>query len=79
MHFTPISASWINQVERFFGLITEDSIRRGVFKSVTQLQATIEQYLEQYNAEPKPFVWTASADAILAKVTRGRQVLESAH
>jgi transposase len=79
MHFTPTSASWINQVERFFGLITEDSIRRGVFKSVTQLQATIEQYLEQHNAEPKPFVWTASADAILAKVARRRQVLESAH
>jgi transposase len=79
MHFTPTSASWINQVERFFGLITEDRIRRGVFKSVTELQAAIQQYLEQHNTHAKPFVWTASAAAILAKVARGRQALESVH
>ena len=79
MHFTPTSASWLNQVERFFGLITEDSIRCGVFKSVTELETAIQQYLDQHNAEPKPFVWTASAAAILEKVARGRQTLESLH
>jgi transposase len=79
MHFTPTSASWLNQVERFFGLITEDRIRRGVFKSVTELEAAIQDYLEYHNAHPKPFVWTAAADDILKKVARGRQTLESEH
>src|ERR1019366_6962065 len=79
MHFTPTSASWLNQVERFFGLITEDRIRCGVFKSVAELQAAIQEYLEDHNADPKPFVWTASATAILEKVARGRQALESLH
>jgi transposase len=79
MHFTPTSASWLNQVERFFGLITEDRIRRGVFKSVTELEAAIQDYLEHHNADPKPFVWTAAADDILKKVARGRQALESEH
>jgi hypothetical protein len=80
LHFTPTSASWINQVERFFGLITEDRIRCGVFKSVVELQAAIQQYLGQHNANPKPFVWTASATTtILEKVARGRQTLESLH
>jgi len=73
------SASWINQVERFFGLITGDRIRCGVFKSVAELVAAIQQYLEHHNADPKPFVWTASATAILEKVARGRQTLESVH
>jgi transposase len=79
MHFTPTSASWLNQVERFFGLITEDRIRRGVFRSVPELVAAIHDYLEHHNADPKPFVWTASATAILEKVARGRQALESVH
>lgn len=79
MHFTPTSASWINQVERFFGLITHQRIRRGVFRSVAQLEAAIHDYLEHHNADPKPFTWTASAVAILEKVARGRQVLESQH
>ena len=79
MHFTPTSASWINQVERFFGLITEDRIRCGVFKSVADLVTAIQQYLEHHNSHPKPFVWTASATAILEKVARGRQSLESVH
>jgi transposase len=77
MHFTPTSASWLNQVERFFGLITEDRIRCGAFKSVTQLEAAIQEYLENHNADPKPFIWTASATTILKKVARGRQALES--
>ena len=79
MHFTPTSASWLNQVERFFGLITEERIRRGVFHSVAELEAAIHDYLEHHNANPKPFVWTASAVQILEKVVRGRQALESQH
>ena len=79
LHFTPTSASWINLVERFFGLITDDAIRRGVFCSVAELKTAIETYLEQHNAEPKPFVWTAPAADILEKVARGRRTLKSAH
>ncbi len=79
LHFTPTSASWLNLVERFFGLITEDAIRRGVFRSVADLKTTIEHYLEHHNADPKPFIWTAPADHILKKVARGRQKLESVH
>jgi transposase len=79
MHFTPTSGSWLNQVERFFGRITEDRIRRGVFKSVAELEAAIQQYLDHHNADPKPFAWTASATAILEKVARGRHALESVH
>ena len=66
IHFTPTSASWINLVERFFGLITDEAIRRGVFHSVAELKAAIHAYLEQHNTEPKPFVWTAKA-AIFSK------------
>ena len=73
MHFTPTSASWLNQVERFFGRITEDRIRRGVFASVAQLETATQQYLDHHNANPKPFVWTAAAADILKKVARGRK------
>ena len=66
-------------VERFFGLITEDRIRCGVFRSVAQLEAAILEYLDHHNADPKPFVWTKSAATILEKVARGRQALESVH
>jgi transposase len=79
LHFTPTSASWLNQVERFFGQITEDRIRRGAFHSVADLEASIESYLEQHNIDPKPFVWTAQTDKILEKVTRAKQALESQH
>ena len=79
LHFTPTSASWLNLVERFFGLITEDAIRRGVFRSVADLEAAIEAYLEHHNADPKPFIWTAPAPEILEKVNRGRRALESLH
>jgi transposase len=78
LHFTPTSASWLNQVERFFGLITEDRIRRGVFTSVPELEAAIQDYLDHHNADPKPFVWTKTADAILEKVARARKALEKA-
>ena len=70
LHFTPTSASWLNQVERFFALITEDRIRRGVFTSVPQLERAIHDYLAEHNENPKPFVWTADADSILDRIKR---------
>jgi transposase len=79
MHFTPTSASWLNLVERFFGEITRKRIRRGVFHSVVDLQRAINDYLKIHNADPKPFVWTASANSIIEKVNRGKQALESQH
>ena len=77
LHFTPTSASWLNLVERFFGMITQERIRRGVFTSVDQLETAIRDYLDHHNADPKPFVWTKSADDILAKVNRARAALET--
>lgn len=68
LHFTPTSASWTNLVERFFAEITEKAIRRGVFKSVQNLEETIKLYLDDWNKNPKPFVWTAPADLILKRV-----------
>ncbi len=68
LHFTPTSGSWLNQVERWFGKITEQRIRRGVFKSVDQLITAIGEYIEANNKDPKPFVWTASAELIVDKV-----------
>ena len=79
MHFTPTSASWLNLVERFFAEITRKRIRRGVFHSVDNLQSVINDYLKHHNADPKPFVWTASASSIIEKVNRGKQALESQH
>jgi hypothetical protein len=79
MHFTPTSASWLNQVERFFGLVTDQRIRRGVFKSVGDLERAIMDYLDQHNAQPKPFVWAKSAGEILEKVARAKQASESQH
>lgn len=68
VHFTPTSASWLNQVERFFAEITEKRIRRGVFRTVRELEQAIEAYLAEHNADPKPFKWTATADLILRRV-----------
>jgi Transposase domain (DUF772)/DDE superfamily endonuclease len=79
LHFTPTSASWLNMVERFFAEITRNRIRRGAFKSVSELKSAIMEYLENHNADPKPFVWTKSAGEILEKVARAKQVLESQH
>jgi transposase len=70
LHFTPTSGSWLNQVERFFGEITEKRIRRGAFRSVAALEAAIREYLEHHNASPKPFRWTADADLILDRVKK---------
>lgn len=79
LHFTPTSSSWLNCVERWFGELTSKRIRRGVFKSVPHLVAAIEEYIAVHNADPKPFVWTATADAILAKVGRCKAILETLH
>jgi putative transposase len=70
VHHTPTSASWLNQVEIWFNQITQKAIRRGTFKSVKELKAKIEIYIQQYNKHPRPFVWTATADSILAKIQR---------
>ena len=70
VHFTPTSASWINQVERFFGMLTDDQIRRGAHRSVRELEAAITAYIDARNADPKPFRWVKSADEILAAVQR---------
>ena len=70
LHFTPTSASWLNMVERWFGLLTEKQLRRGVHRSSGELEAAIYRYLDITNEDPKPFVWTKTADQILANVAR---------
>jgi transposase len=75
LHFTPTSSSWLNLVERWFRNLTDKAIRRGVFPSVPDLITAIECYLQARNADPRPFVWTATADEILEKVRRGRVAL----
>lgn len=67
-HFTPTSASWLNLVERWFGLLTERRIRRGTFYSTRGLEQAIQEYLELNNQQPKPFVWTKTADEIFASL-----------
>jgi transposase len=78
MHFVPTSCSWLNMVERFFRDITENAIRRGVFRSVEQLELAIEDYLAGHNTAPKPFIWTAKASDILEKVKRAKEKLLNA-
>jgi transposase len=78
-HFTPTSCSWLNAVETFFSRLTRRRLKRGTFRSIVDLQAAIKRFIEDHNAEPKPFVWTADPDGILAKVTRGTQALASMH
>jgi transposase len=70
VHYTPTSTSWINQVERFFALLTERALKRGVFHSVAELEQAINAYIDANNARPKPFRWTKSADDILASIKR---------
>ena len=77
IHFTPTSASWLNMIERFFAEITRKRIRRGAFKSVAELEAAIYDYLAKHNQNPVPFVWTATAKAILKKTARAKQTLET--
>jgi transposase len=69
-HFTPTSASWLNAVEGFFSILTRRRLKRGAFKSVADLQDAIARYIREHNKTPKPFVWTKTANAILAKLDR---------
>jgi transposase len=78
VHFTPTSASWLNMVERFFRALTSDRLQRGVFRSVEELVAAIEEYILHHNTDPKPFIWTKRASDILAKVVRARNALNNA-
>ncbi len=75
-HFTPTSGSWLNAVESFFSAMTRRRLRRGVFRSLVDLQAAIHHYLAEHNANPKPFVWTATPEKIMAKL---EQVNASVH
>jgi transposase len=75
-HFVPTSSSWLNMVERWFRDLTDKRIRRGVFKSVADLIAAIQAYIEHHNSNPKPFVWTAKAEDIIAKYRRAKAVLD---
>lgn len=79
LHFIPTSSSWLNLVERWFREITTKRIRRGTFHSVQELIAAIEEYIKTNNANPKPFVWTKTADEIIAKVNRGKAILKTLH
>ena len=80
LHFTPTSSSWLNLVERWFALLTEQQLRRGVFRSTCSLETTIRNYINAHNEEPKPFIWTKTADEILESVARFCQrTLETGH
>ena len=74
-HFTPTSASWLNMVERFFRDLTEQSLRRGVFRNIDELVSSIEEHIRVHNIDPKPYIWTATSKDILEKVKRGRRAL----
>jgi len=79
LHFTPRGASWLNLVECWFSQLTQKRIRRGVFRSVAELIAAIDDYMKHYNDHPTPFVWTASVDALLRKVAKCKVALETPH
>ena len=76
LHFTPTSSSWLNQVERWFRELTEKNLRRGIFGSVPDLIDSIQNFLDAHNDDPRPYVWTATAESILAKVQRARTTLD---
>src|SRR3954466_9862728 len=78
-HFTPTSCSWLNAVEGFFAKLAKQRLKRGVFRSVVELQAAINRFVADTNDNPKPFSWTADPDKIIAAVRRGHQVLDSIH
>jgi transposase len=79
MHFTPTSASWINMIERFFSELTIKRIRRGVFRSVKELETAIKDFIQKHNETPKIFTWTKDADTILAKVKKCTELLGTVH
>ena len=76
-HFTPTSCSWLNAVEGFFATLTKRRLKRGVFRSIVDLQMAINRFLAEHNAEPRPFQLKADPDKIIAAVRRGHQVLDS--
>ena len=78
-HFIPTSTSWLNLVERFFGLITEKQLKRGVFQSVKQLEEKIYSFIDKHNLNPFPFEWTKSADQIPTKVNRAKKALDKVY
>jgi len=78
-HFVPTSCSWLNAVEGFFAKLSKRRLRRGVFRSVVDLQAAINRFVDEHNADPKPFTWTADPDRSIAAVKRGHQALDSIH
>ena len=78
MYFTPTSSSWLNMVERFFRDLTQQRLRRGIFRDVVDLIMAIGDYIDNHNDNPKPFVWTAKAADILEKVKRARATLDNA-
>lgn len=78
-HYTPTSCSWLNAVEGFFAKLTRRRLKRGVFRSIVELQAAINRFLAETNDNPRPFTWTANPDKIVAAVRRGHQVLDSIH
>ena len=78
-HYTPKSASWLNAVEGFFAKLSKRRLKRGVFRSLVDLQAAIKRFLAETNDNPKPFVWTADPDKIITAVRRGYQALDSIH
>lgn len=77
IHFVPTSSSWLNMVKRYFRDITENHIRRGVFRSVNELERTILEAVERHNEAPRPYIWTAKATDILAKLIRARASLNA--
>jgi hypothetical protein len=77
LHFIPTSSSWLNLVERWFREITDKAIRRGSLASVQELIDAIQEFIDVHNDDPKPFVWTATADEIIEKVRRGRVALKA--
>ena len=79
IHYTPTSASWLNLVERWFGLLTERCVRRGVFTSVAKLKQAVLRFLDANNKKPKPFRWTKSASYIIRKVNRCKEAIDSGH
>ena len=75
LHFIPNSSSWLNLVERFFGLITEKAIKRGAFSSVNDLEETLMRFIDHHNENPRPIVWTKPVEIILEKVARAKAAI----
>ena len=73
-HFTPTSASWLNAIEGLFATLTKRWLKRGIFRSLQELKDAIHRFLDDINADPKPFIWTKDSDKIIAAVKRGHQV-----